>query len=190
MPRRQRDYGSDSYWIERFRKRARSEEDDLTDEWLITFDQMRPLLEPHIPCGAAVLDLGSGFDTSSGEFAAPVDGLYFVMFTVYSGSNDDSLAVQLFVDGEYACFGDDYWRKFDARTMRHDDAADLALQDGDPLDLLCQLRLRRLQQPGGRLQLRRDAGHGCRAGAGGCQGGAGGVVGGCRWSRRGEGRCL
>ena len=55
-----RPYGSDAYWIGRHQQRARTAGDDLTDEWLLTWTQLQPLLAPLLPRSAAVLDLGCG----------------------------------------------------------------------------------------------------------------------------------
>jgi hypothetical protein len=56
----QRDYGSDDYWIGRFARRRR-DDDDETDEWLLTWLQLRELLLGDLlPSGAVVCDLGCG----------------------------------------------------------------------------------------------------------------------------------
>lgn len=71
MPRRnaadaRRDYGTDEYWIDRYEARARRASclvDDVvdeTDEWLLDWQQLRPLLAPQLAADAKVIDLGCG----------------------------------------------------------------------------------------------------------------------------------
>ena len=67
-----RDYGSDAYWIDRYekrgdakksKKRTRDEDDDdVTDEWLLSWAALRPLLLDRLrPYGGAnIIDLGCG----------------------------------------------------------------------------------------------------------------------------------
>ena len=52
----QRAYGSDRYWAERYIKPT----EDATDEWLLGWAQLQPLLSSSIAANAAVLDLGCG----------------------------------------------------------------------------------------------------------------------------------
>ena len=52
-----RRYGDDAYWIERFSEKPRADE-DITDEWLLSWVQLQPLLD--LPPNATVLDLGCG----------------------------------------------------------------------------------------------------------------------------------
>ena len=61
--KRHRPYGSDAYWIRRHQQRTRTAGDDLTDEWLLTWTQLQPLLAPLLPRSCAVLDLGCGTST-------------------------------------------------------------------------------------------------------------------------------
>lgn len=53
-----RDYGAASYW--RARYAAGSKDDSHTDEWLLAWQQLQPLLEDEIERSARVVDLGCG----------------------------------------------------------------------------------------------------------------------------------
>jgi SAM-dependent methyltransferase len=59
-----RQYGSDQYWIERYERSRRGENGDETDEWLLGWDQLQPLLcTSKLRKGSAVLDCGCGSST-------------------------------------------------------------------------------------------------------------------------------
>ena len=51
-----RAYGDDNYWINRFEKSSSNDEE--TDEWLLSWSQLSPLLD--LPANATVIDLGCG----------------------------------------------------------------------------------------------------------------------------------
>ena len=51
-----RAYGDDNYWINRFEKSSSNDEE--TDEWLLSWSQLSPLLD--LPPNATVIDLGCG----------------------------------------------------------------------------------------------------------------------------------
>ena len=60
--------GTDDYWVSRYARRSTSaaaedDETDETDEWLLSWDHLRPLLAPAVPTTASVLDLGCGTST-------------------------------------------------------------------------------------------------------------------------------
>lgn len=56
-----REYGSDEYWITRHgNRKKRKRDDDVTDEWLLSWETLQPLLADCWPSGASVLDLGCG----------------------------------------------------------------------------------------------------------------------------------
>lgn len=62
-PSNHRAYGEDAYWIDRYERTA-SDEDDVTDEWLLGWAHLQPLLQKYLPTrGAMVLDLGCGTST-------------------------------------------------------------------------------------------------------------------------------
>ena len=52
-------YGEDAYWIQRH-DRARASAEDETDDWLLSWAVLQPLLERYVARSAAVLDLGCG----------------------------------------------------------------------------------------------------------------------------------
>ena len=60
MPPAGSDYGSDTYWVARY---ERGDDDALTDEWLLGWAQLRPLLARDLSASRddpSVLDLGCG----------------------------------------------------------------------------------------------------------------------------------
>ena len=62
-PPERRTDGNDDYWVSRYARRSTSAADDETDEWLLSWDHLRPLLAPAVPVAASVLDLGCGTST-------------------------------------------------------------------------------------------------------------------------------
>ena len=60
MAQEHRDYGEDAYWISRH-DRKRKREEDVTDEWLLSWAALQQLLANSlVRCGDKVLDLGCG----------------------------------------------------------------------------------------------------------------------------------
>ena len=57
----QRQYGSDAYWIDRHADPAA--DDDRTDEWLLSWPQLSPLLASDLLGATAAVDLGCGTST-------------------------------------------------------------------------------------------------------------------------------
>ena len=58
-----RDYGDDGYWVSRHARRrsaGSAATSDETDEWLLEWAQLQPLLAEALPNNASVVDVGCG----------------------------------------------------------------------------------------------------------------------------------
>ena len=83
----QRAYGTDSYWQRRYAARAQgsglgaaaraqgdeTDETDETDEWLLGWEQLRPLIAPSLPSSARVLDIGCGTSSLALDLACDLE---------------------------------------------------------------------------------------------------------------------
>ena len=92
----QREYGEDAYWIRRHdRKRKRAE--DVTDEWLLSWAALRPLLADS-PVqrggGATVLDLGCGTSPLALDLLRDHDATRIVGVDIAPGAIDHQLREQ------------------------------------------------------------------------------------------------
>ena len=92
-----RAYGTDEYWIERYAKKSNTaceeaEDDEETDEWLLSFAHLKPLLK--LPSRAVVLDLGCGLSTLAFDLSRELDDASSVIAVDIAPAAIESMIVE------------------------------------------------------------------------------------------------